>query len=204
LGIFAMKARPDGFQLVELVFVLALLALLAAIAVPRIETWSARERVRLAAAELTSVLGLARSTAIRMSANVGVKFRTAPDGAVTFTVYRDGDGDGVRTADIERGIDPPVGSERRLGNLGRRVGFGLLRDPAPRDPGDPRRRLDDLDDPIRFNRSDIASFDPLGGATPGSLYVTDRREHLAVVRVLGATGRLKVLLYDREREVWER
>jgi type IV fimbrial biogenesis protein FimT len=199
-----MNRRSAGFQLVEMVFTLALAGLLAAVAALNLAALSARERVRMGAAELVGTLNLARATAIRMSANVGVKFRTAVDGTVAFTLDQDGDGDGVRTADIEAGIDPAVGPERRLGNLGGRVGFGLLRNPPPRDPADPRRRLDDLDDPIRFNRSDLASFDPLGGATPGSLYLTDGLEHQAVVRVLGRSGRLRVLLYDREQEVWER
>ena len=62
--------------------------------------------------------------------------------------------------------------------------------------------MDRLDDPIRFNRSDIASFGPLGGSTPGSLYVTDSIRHLAAVRVFGRTGKVKVLRWDAVEDRW--
>lgn len=71
-----------------------------------------------------------------------------------------------------------------------------------RDPGDPSRFLDRIDDPIRFNSSDLASFGPLGTATPGSVYLTDGGSHLAVVRVLGTTGRVRLLQYDFVSEIW--
>ncbi len=80
--------------------------------------------------------------------------------------------------------------------------FGFPSGSPPRDPSDPRRFLTRLDDPIRFNRSDIASFGPLGGSTPGSLYLTDSRHHLTVVRLYGATGKVRTLNYDRAREEW--
>ena len=67
----------------------------------------------------------------------------------------------------------------------------------------PRRRLDRLDDPIRFNRSDIASFNQIGRSTPGSLYLTDGRYLLSVVRLFGRTGKVKVMRYDPETEVWQ-
>ncbi len=198
-----MKHQSNGFQLVELSILLGLLGMLLAIGAPDLLRLSARHRVTSAAAELAATLHLARATAYRLSTNVGVKFRTDAHGRVTFTLYRDGDGDGVLTVDIESGEDPPVGPTRRLNNLGPGVGFGFPPPPAPTDPADPGQRLENLHDPIRFNRSDIASFDSLGASTPGSLYVSDRRSEIAVVRVLGRTGRIRILVYDREREVWE-
>lgn len=198
-----MRQRASGFQLIEASIVLGLLGLLISLVTPDLIRLSARQRVIAAAAELAGTLHLARATAYRLSTNVGVKFRTDTKGQVTFTLYRDGDGDGVLTADIESGEDPPVGPIRRLNHLGPGVGFGFPPPPAPTDPADPGQRLEDLHDPIRFNRSDIASFDSLGASTPGSLYVSDRKSEIAVVRVLGRTGRIRILVYDREREIWE-
>ncbi|MDX1643339.1 MAG: prepilin-type N-terminal cleavage/methylation domain-containing protein [Thermoanaerobaculia bacterium] len=194
---------PRGFSLIETVVVLSIAALLLTLGVPRLLTISRKLRVEMAAHELMGVLRTARSAAIRLDANVGVKFRVERSGRVTYALYRDGDGDGVRTADIEAGVDPAESPLRELVHLGAHVHFGFPQGPAPRDPGDPRRRLRNLDDPIRFNRSDIASFNSLGGSTPGSLYVTDGLDHLAVVRLFGRTGKAKVLLYDRQREIWE-
>lgn len=197
-----MRRHQQGFQLLELIVVLALVGLSAAAGIPHLLRASAGGRVRLAAAELVSALRLARAYAVRHSANVGVKFVEGEGGRVTYTLYRDGDGDGVRSRDIERGVDPPTGPARLLERLGPRVGLGFPPGRPPRDPSDPSRRLDRLDDPIRFNRSNIASFGPLGSATPGSLYLTDHREHLAAVRVTGRSGRIRMLVYDREAERW--
>ena len=196
-----MCGRAAGFNLIEMVVALGMMALLIALGTPPLLEATARNRVRLAAGEIVGVLYEARSYALRHGAHVAVKFRTDP-GGLAWSLYRDGDGDGVLNKDIESGVDPQVGPARLLAHLGRQVRAGFPPGPAPRDPGDPRRRLDRLTDPIRFNRSDLASFDPLGGATPGSIYLTDSRSHLAVVRVLGVTGRIRVLVYDPGREAW--
>jgi type II secretory pathway pseudopilin PulG len=197
-----MKVRQRGLQLLEITVSLAVVAILSLLVVPPLIRATAALRVELAAYELAGVLRRARADAIRFSANVALKFRTLDDGEVTYTLYRDGDGDGVLNADLETGTDPQIGPSRRLAHFGRRVGFGFPAGPPPTDPGDPRRRLKRLDDPIRFNRSDLASFSSLGTSTPGSLYLTDGRRNLAVVRVFHRTGKVKVLRYDPESERW--
>ena len=134
------------------------------------------------------MLRLARSWAVVHDANVAVKFRTAADGTVTFTLYRDGNGNGVLTADINAGKDPQVEPPRRLSNFGRGVGFGFPPGPPPADPGSPGHSLTP-GDPIRFNASDLASFSPLGTSTPGSLYLTDSRNRLVAVRLDNRAGK---------------
>jgi type II secretory pathway pseudopilin PulG len=191
-----------GFQLFEVLVVLSIVGLLATTGIPRVLEWTRSLKVDLAAHELVAALRLARSYAVRHGAKVGVKFRIREDSRVTYTLYRDGDGDGVRTVDIEAGVDPPVGLPRELAHFGRQVRFGFPPGPAPPDPGDPRRRLTRLDDPIRFNRSDIAAFNYLGGSTPGSVYITDGRYLLSVVRVYGRTGKVKIMRYTRDSDEW--
>lgn len=181
---------------------LSLATIVFAAGVPPVLRWAAAVRVRHAACEVASALRLAQSEAARRSANVGVKFSVAPDGSVAFRLHRDGDGDGVSSMDIARGIDPPLSPPRRLVQLGAHVRFGFPPGPAPRDPADPDRRLQNLGDPIRFNRSDLAVFSQLGEATPGSAYLTDSQRWLAAVRVFGRTGKVKVLLYDPDSETW--
>ena len=195
--------RRAGFQLVELLVSLAVLGLVVSLALAPLLRVTAKNRVRAAAAEVASAMRTAKSFAIAHSANVGLKFRRLPDGAVVWTLYRDGDGDGVLSADIASGVDPEVAPQQRLAHFDRGVGFGFPPGPAPRDPSRPARRLDGLDDPLRFNNSDIAAFDPLGGSTPGSAYVTDGYSELAVVRVLATTGRVRVMVYDRRSESWQ-
>lgn len=196
------KRSQKGFQLVELLVCLSVVSFLLTLGVPPLLRLSGDVRLYLAANELVGTLRLARAWAVRRDANVAVKFRTKPDGTVTFALYRDGDGDGVLNQDIDKGIDPEVSPQRPLAHLGRGFGFGFPPGPAPRDPGSPGRLLDHLEDPIRFNQSDLASFDPLGTATPGSLYVTDGVSRLAVVRVTSRTGRVRVLTYDPKARAW--
>ena len=100
-------------------------------------------RLHLAAQELVGALRLARSWAVRHDANVAVKFRTAPDGTVTFTLYRDGNGNGVLNREIDSGVDPQVEPARRLSALGRGVRFGFPPGPPPPDPGSPGQPLDE-------------------------------------------------------------
>ncbi len=197
-----MRARESGYQLIELLVALAISGLVTAVSVPPLLRMTARIRVELAAAEVASTFYVARSFAIRHSANVGLKFRIASDGTVTWALYRDGDGDGVLTADIDSGDDPEVSPQQRLSHFGRTVRFGFPPGPAPRDPSDPRRRLTGLDDPIRFNRSDIASFGHLGTSTPGSVYITDGARFLTAVRLYGATSKISKIRYDVIQQVW--
>lgn len=193
--------REQGFHLVEALVVLSILSVLLTLAIPDLLSMTRRLRVEMAARELAGLLQRARFRAVREGSNVGVKLFLS-ETRVTYGLYRDGDGDGLSSRDIADGVDPPLEPLRELGHLGRHVRFGFPAGEAPRDPGDPRRRLRRLDDPIRLNRSDMAAFSPLGTSTPGSLYLTDGLHHLAVVRLFGRTGKVKVMLYDAESETW--
>lgn len=203
-----LAARSPGFTLVELIVIVALVGILAVFVTPALMHLSSAHRVDLAAAEVMGTLRMTRTQAIAFSDHVGIKFFTAQGGfappgstAVTYRLFRDGDGDGIRTADVLSGVDPPVSPMRRLVYVGATVRFGFPGRLRPRDPSSPSRRLGRLHDPIRFNRSDIASFGPLGSSTPGSLYLTDGRS-LAVVRVYNRTGKVRILRYDVAGDRW--
>jgi hypothetical protein len=139
---------------------------------------------------------------VRHSANVAIKFSIAADGAVTYALFRDQDGDGVRTEDIVLGVDPQVEPWRPLSHLGRGVGFGFPPGPLPRDPTSGRPIGGSRDDPIRFNSSDLASFSAAGTATPGSVYLTDGRRGFIVVRVTNVSGRVRTWRWDRDVALW--
>lgn len=198
-----MKRDERGFQLVELLVVLAIFALFLAMTAPPILRISGELRLRLAAGEVATAMSLARSTAVRYCTNVALKFKPRADGRSTWALYRDGDGDGVLTKDIDKGVDPQMAPPRQLEQIGSRVRFGFPPGRPARDPGDPSSWLRRGDDPIRFNSSDLASFGPLGTATPGTVYLTDNSGALAAVRVTGRTGKVKVLVYDFGEEVWK-
>jgi hypothetical protein len=60
--------------------------------------------------------------------------------------------------------------------------------PAP----PPERGRLEGDDPIRFGRSDIVSFSPLGTATPGTFYLAGEEIQGAVRVSVGARVRLLI------------
>lgn len=198
-----MRRDERGFQLLELVVVLAVVALFLTMAAPPILRISGELRLRLAAGEVRAAMSLARATAVRRCANVALKFRPRANGRSTWALYRDGDDDGVLTKDIDKGVDPQIAPPRELEQIGSRVRFGFPPGRPARDPGNPSAWLRRGDDPIRFNNSDLASFGPLGTATPGTVYLTDNSGALAAVRVTGRTGKVKVIVYDFGEEVWK-
>lgn len=195
-----LRRRSRGFSLLEILIVLSVLGLVLAIGLPNLWLLSGRLRLELACAEVVTALRSAQFHSYRHAQFVGLKFWTSGR-PVRWGVYRDGDTDGVRTSDIRRGIDPLVERERSSRRLGQSVWFGFPVGLRPRDPGDPARRLDRLHDPIRFGRSDIATFSHLGTSSPGTLYLTNGH-HLAAVRVTNRSGRVRILHYDRKQEVW--
>jgi Tfp pilus assembly protein FimT len=188
--------------LFDLVVTLAVIGMVAALGVPELFRATEQTRLGLGAGEIASSLRLARVYALRHSANVAIRFATASDGVVSYALFRDADGDGVRNQDVELGVDPQVEPWRPLTHLGLGVGFGFPPGPLPRDPTSGRPIGGSRDDPIRFNSSDLASFAAGGTATPGSVYLTDGRRGLVVVRVTNVSGRVRTYRWDREEGVW--
>lgn len=195
-----MRWNRNGFSLAELIVALSILVLAAALAGPPLLDLAGDLRLHLAARELGGTLRLARTEAARRGLNVAVKFRGEP-GSATYTLYRDGDGDGVLNRDIDAGVDRAVSLPRPLQYLSGRNRFGFPPHRRVRDPGAPRQWLT-ARDPIRFNSSDLASFSPLGMSTPGSVYLTDGKRRLVALRLYGRTGKMRILAYDFEEEVW--
>ncbi|HTQ79282.1 MAG TPA: GspH/FimT family pseudopilin [Thermoanaerobaculia bacterium] len=191
-----------GFQLGDLTVALAVFGLAMAVGVPQLLRITADLRLRLAADEVVASLRQAASLAVRTNREVALRFDIAghQGSSTTFTLYRDGDGDGVTNEDIRSGVDPQVAPAGRLEHVGGEIRFGLPSQRV-RDPGDPGHYLEG-DDPIRFNDSNLASFGPLGTSTPGSVYLTDGGSHLVAVRVYGRTGHIRVLHYDFAAQVW--
>lgn len=197
---FSNRAR--GFTLAEILVACAVMAIVLSVGVPSVLVLASGVRTRLAAAELAGALAQARSLAIRRQQRVGVRFSELGNGFVEYRLHVDGDGDGVRTADIRNGVDAPLGLPLRFHQLGGDIRLGFPPGEPPRDPADPDRLLDRLHDPVRLGSSNIASFSPLGASTPGTLYLTDGRYHLLAVRLFGRTGKLRILRYDRRTETW--
>jgi prepilin-type N-terminal cleavage/methylation domain-containing protein len=187
-----------GYSLIEVVFVLGLVAVLSSAALPRMLVGLDDLRASGAARYVASRLQQTRLEAVTRNANTALRFTPVGDGMI-FTAYIDGNRNGVRTLDIERGLDRPIRAGEQLRNQFSGVDFGTQPDlPAVDSSGPPPGA-----DPIRLGVSNMVSFTPDGSATPGSLYVRGQRNTQLVVRILGETGRTRILRFDPRARIWK-
>jgi prepilin-type N-terminal cleavage/methylation domain-containing protein len=187
-----------GFTLIELMFAIGLIALLSALAVPRVLAGLDEVRARGAARYLAGRLQHTRMEAVVRSANAALRFVPAGS-SFTYAAYLDGNRNGVRTIDIQRGIDRRLQQDEWLPQQFAGVDFGTLPDLPSVDESSPPPGAD----PIRIGSSNMVSFTAQGTATPGSLYVLGRRQAQFVVRIFGETGKTKVLRFDRRTRTWK-
>jgi len=184
-----MSGGARGMSLPEVMLVLAMVAGTAWLGLPALKAYSIEAHLVGAAAIFKGEFRRARSISIRSGRQTALRFETRPDG-VYLGIFSDGDYDGVLSRDIARGVDPLVSEPRRLtDNAEVRVGI----EPGVEAPP-PDRGLLDPEDPIRFGRSDMVSFSPLGTATPGTLYLTGHGLQVAV-RVTGSDARVRTMIW---------
>jgi hypothetical protein len=119
---------------------------------------------------------------------VALHFEQGPRGT-SFSVVEDGNGDGVRTRDIDQRIDRVIEAPVLLADLFPGAAIGL----APWTPAA---------DAVMLGGTTILSFSPNGTATSGSVYVIGRDRSQWVVRVLGVTARARVLRFERATNGW--
>ncbi len=189
------RYSTSGFTLIELLVAGALLMLLASIALPLGGQAIDELRTASAARYLAGRIAVSRMDAIRRSRAVALRFQpAAPD--YQFSAFVNGNGNGVRSAEIITGVDQPLGNPRQLSDDFANVRFGLE---IGRPDVDGVRNASA--DGVRIGSSRILTVSPDGTATSGTLYVLGRRAQYAV-RVLGATGRTRVLKYDTGARAW--
>lgn len=192
---------PRGVTLLELLVAMALLGLLAGAAVPALSNLLKKTALDAATTDVALVFRLARDRAIRSGRHTGVKW-FAKDGDVVLTVFEDANGNGVLTADIKAGLDRLVAGPYWMRGKYPHITFSFLKNFNGLDPsGSP---IGDLADPVRFGRSDICSFSPDGGASPGSVYLSNGVERQAVVRVSPASGKIQVFDWQPGKRKWVR
>jgi hypothetical protein len=190
--------RADaGLSLFELLLALTAITWMLVIATPGVTRLRQEVSLRSAVHEASVAFYLARSYAISKNRNVGLKFRKNGD-RYEWALYADGNGNGVRTAEIASGVDRYLGLSYPWTRND--VLPGIMTGTRVPDPSG--GYLDRIDDPIRFNSSDICSFSAMGECTPGSVYLWDARDGMAVLRVFGGTAKLRSLYYRRGERGW--
>ena len=187
-----------GYSLIELTIVVGLVATLSAITAPPLLTNLDDFRTAGAVRHMSARLQAARMEAVLRSADVALRFTAVP-GGYTYTVFQDGNGNGVRTRDIQRGTDRQIQAPERLRDQFPGVDFGTLPGLPPIDPaGSPPG-----DDPIRLGSSDILTFSALGTSSSGSLYIRGPHTAQYAIRILGESGKTRLLKFDSRARQWK-
>jgi hypothetical protein len=194
----ATPLHQAGHSLAEGLVCLALVALVTMVSVPTLVEVRRAAALRALAQQVSGLLVRSRSWAILRQENTAVVFEH-PGPWLGFVVV-DGDGDGVQREDIAAGRDRMVGAKVRLKESPAALGI-LTSEPVP-DPGGEGWLGGDLGDPVRAGRGDMISFSATGTATPASIFMTDNRSQMRVVRVLGATGRTRTMVWKAGWRRW--
>lgn len=189
-----MNRRDDGGSYVELVIVMALLAVLVGVATPVTAQAIDAGRARQAAGFIAARFRMARQLAVVRTAAIGLVFDFV-NGRWTFRVCQDGNKNGIRRVDVG-GVDAcaegPYDIEAMFPGVSIAVDGSL---PGPE--GDPSSS-----DPVRFGRSNIASFSYSGSCTAGTLYLRSVRQQQYAVRVGNVSGRTRLLKFDPGTRKW--
>ena len=192
-----LGGRTRGYTLLELVFASALMATLSGIAVPQVMASLDDLRATGAARYVAAKIQQTRSEAVSRSADVALQFVIGVDG-VRFRMYVDANHNGVRTRDIQLGLDVPIGPVERLPDQFSGVEFGVRPNLPGVDSGPPPGT-----DPIHLGSSNLLSFSPDGTSSTGSLYIKGRRDSQYVIRVFGETGKARTLRFVAASNSWQ-
>jgi hypothetical protein len=189
------RQSERGVSVLEVLLALAMTITVSALAMALTNGAIDEMRTAVAARYVAGRIGAARIDAVRRASAVALRFE-AVDGDYVYAPYEDGNGNGVRTAEIRDGTDRPLGPFERLGDKFPGVRFELT-------PG-----LPDADgesgtgaDGIRIGAARILTMSADGTATSGTLYIRGRRGQYAV-RILGVTGRTRMLQYQSGNRLW--
>jgi len=188
------RPRVAGVSVIELLASVAVCGVLMAMAAPRLTSGRDEHLARRAARHLAAVLGHARSLAVAGDRHVGVRFSAGAHAG--WDILADGNRNGIRSADAARGIDWPIVPGEVLAAVAPGVSFGILDTTTDVDDGAP------LDGPPIKVPGQIVSFNPGGSASSGTVYLAGPGRRQYAVRVLGSTGRIRVLRFDPARLEW--
>jgi hypothetical protein len=155
-------------------------------------------RITGAARLLKQACAQARAEAARRGVNVAVAF-SGDEQDPEIRLVLDGNDNGIRAADVDSGADPELRSLGRLGDHFRGVRFAVPWD-CPGIDGSPGVAAGS--DPLRFGAAGLLVFTPAGTASGGTAYLSGHAGAMLAVRVLAATGRVRLLSCTQSTRRW--
>ena len=180
-----------GASLLEVLIVLALIGIFVLAASADLSGAVRRKDFELFAREITVLMERCRWKAMNERRYAGIVFGYR-NGIYQASMHADSNGNGIRTAEVNTGIDPLVERPVELSRSADDIRAGILNATIPQVP--PRLGfIPQPDDPIKFGSSNIASFSPMGDSSSGTLYLecASQKQMYAIV-IYGATARMNV------------
>jgi hypothetical protein len=185
-----------GTSLVEAVLAAALALGLAAWAMPALVGQRDLLHAAAAARHVATLVHATRAESLKRGTHVALVFQpSSPD--FRFAMFADGNHDGVRSADMAAGIDRRVSSWVRIGDQFPRAVFGIASGVT-----DPESGTTLSGSPLKLGGSMVLSFAPDGGSTSGTIYLRGPAAQQYAIRLLGSTGRCRVLRFDFKSRSW--
>lgn len=188
--------KSKGYSLLEALMAITVMIIVSGAAIPLAHASVDRTRASGAARYVAGRMAMARFEAVRRSAHVAIRFVEQADGYWLQT-FVDGNRNGVHTGDIGSGIDRPITASERLDYHFTGVAFGILPAVTGIDPGP-----FNTTDPVQIGSTTLLSFSPTGSSTSGTLFIRSLRGHQFAVRVLGVTGRTRILEFNFGTSTW--
>ncbi len=190
------KVSSSGYSLLEMLMAITLMVIMGGAGIALANSSVDRSRAIGAAGYVAGRMASARFEAVRRSAHVAIRFIEGADG-YWLQPYVDGNRNGVLTPDIAAGVDSAIAASERLDNHFSGVEFCIQPHVTGIDPG-PFNTAD----PIQIGSSTLLSFSPMGSSTSGTLFVCGALGNQFAVRVLGATGRTRILEFNFGERRW--
>lgn len=193
-----MASSERGLALIDALAASGVSLVMAAMVVPVVGGTLDREHVMIGAQYLAAQAQRARLESLRRGASVAVRLEQL-DGRTAIQLFVDGNGNGVLQKDIDRRLDTALTVAEWLDDRARGVAVRINQSIVDVGAGG---MMAAGDDPLRVGNSSLLSFSPTGGATGGTVYVAAPRGPQMAIRISGATGRVRILMFDAQARQW--
>lgn len=187
-----------GAAFIDVLVAATLVIVFAAVAVPVVGGTLDRERTLIGARYMAGQLQRARLESLKRARAVAVRIVLIGD-RTQLRLFVDGNGNGVLQRDIDRGIDTPLAPAEWLDAQARDMSLRIKQEIVDVSGA---QTLERGDDPLRIGNTSLLTFSPFGSSTSGTLYVAAHRGPQMAIRVFGATGRVRVLMFDAATRQW--